>query len=291
MNERKKPWARRAQEQFAKGQYMLKDTLYFFRFLFFDFEKKQSEIKNRDKELSVFNSISRFIFVLRFFLLKLETIFKICGTDKHRSGGHWYAPHYALFFKPFRLKAIRILEIGIGGYAHSIGGRSINAWRCYFPFAHLVACDIQDKTMLQRSRSTVCLLDQSDPAQLRAVASKHGPFEIIIDDGSHLNDHQILTFQVLFQTLKNGGVYVVEDTQTSYLTSYGGRHADSPDFDKTCTGYFLEMSKHLNACEFEPQANQSPDMRKYADEISTISFHHNLIIIKKDTMKKWSNLK
>ena len=56
-----------------------------------------------------------------------------------------------------------------------------------------------------------------------------GAPDIIIDDGSHLNEHVIESFRLLFPSLAPGGLYVVEDTQTSYLESKGGssRELDS----------------------------------------------------------------
>ena len=54
------------------------------------------------------------------------------------------------------------------------------------------------------------------------LKSINSELDIIIDDGSHINEHVIRTFQYLFPKLKPGGIYVVEDTQTSYRQDYGG---------------------------------------------------------------------
>jgi demethylmacrocin O-methyltransferase len=51
---------------------------------------------------------------------------------------------------------------------------------------------------------------------LDSVLAEHGAPELIIDDGSHINEHIITTFKHLFPRLKEGGYYVIEDTQTSY---------------------------------------------------------------------------
>jgi hypothetical protein len=47
-------------------------------------------------------------------------------------------------------------------------------------------------------------------------------FDIIIDDGSHVNEHVITTFEYLLPILNNEGLYVIEDTQTAYWPEYGG---------------------------------------------------------------------
>ena len=42
-------------------------------------------------------------------------------------------------------------------------------------------------------------------------------FDVIIDDGSHIPWHQIFTLETMFDTfLKDGGVYIIEDMETSY---------------------------------------------------------------------------
>jgi demethylmacrocin O-methyltransferase len=44
----------------------------------------------------------------------------------------------------------------------------------------------------------------------------------MIDDGSHLNEHVITPFRTLFPLLAEDGIYVIEDTQTSYWPKFGG---------------------------------------------------------------------
>ena len=64
--------------------------------------------------------------------------------------------------------------------------------------------------------------DQSDVAFLEYVLEdSRGEFDVIIDDGSHVPDHQILTFNKLFGSLKPGGLYIFEDIETSYWNREG----------------------------------------------------------------------
>jgi cephalosporin hydroxylase len=54
--------------------------------------------------------------------------------------------------------------------------------------------------------------DQSDQSFLHDLARRHGPFDIVIDDGSHVNAHIRASFEALFvDHLKPGGYYIVED--------------------------------------------------------------------------------
>ena len=46
--------------------------------------------------------------------------------------------------------------------------------------------------------------------------------DVIVDDGSHVSAHVILSFETLYPSLKPGGIYIVEDIGTSYWPHYGG---------------------------------------------------------------------
>lgn len=135
---------------------------------------------------------------------------------------HWYTPHYEQHFARFRDRPIRLLEIGIGGYDRDLGGGSLKMWKRYFPRGLIFGLDIFDKTELSEPRLTALVGDQNDPAALVALAEEHGPFDIIIDDGSHKNEHVRTSFATLLGQLNDGGLYVIEDLQTAYKQSYGG---------------------------------------------------------------------
>ena len=69
------------------------------------------------------------------------------------------------------------------------------------------------------SKLSIYTGDQSDLHFLQQMKADldHQKFDIIIDDGSHLPWHQLLTFEIMFETwLKPGGLYVIEDVETSY---------------------------------------------------------------------------
>lgn len=140
-------------------------------------------------------------------------------------GSKWnsylFGQHYQEHFAPLKNKKLKILEIGVGGYEspHS-GGDSLRMWKQYFPNSMIYGIDIVDKKALEEDRIKIFQGSQNDEVFLKKVVAKTGKFDIIIDDGSHRNDHVIKTFKILFPELNNGGIYVVEDTHTSYIPSY-----------------------------------------------------------------------
>jgi SAM-dependent methyltransferase len=129
-----------------------------------------------------------------------------------------YFPIYTRHLEQFRNRPVRVLEIGV------YRGGGLEMLSAYLgPQAKLVGLDIdQDAVRAVRGRYPVVLGDQSDPAVLRKLNEEHGPFDVIIDDGGHTMEQQIATIETLFPLLNDGGVFVVEDTHTSYWEAFGG---------------------------------------------------------------------
>jgi len=219
------------------------------------------------------------------FAHNLDRLGNIYKTDK--IGGHFYTPHYSTHFRKFKYKRISLLEIGVGGYEnpHS-GGNSLRMWKKFFPFGRIFGIDIHDKSALQERRIKIFQGSQVDLNFLSNVTEETGELDIIIDDGSHINDHVIKTFKALFPKLKNGGVYVIEDTQTSYWKDFGG---DSKDLrnPNTIMNYFKGLTDCLNHQEFLiPDYEQS----YYDKKIISMHFYHNLIFICKGDNNEKSNI-
>lgn len=214
-------------------------------------------------------------------LTRLAVIF---GSDKW--GDHYYTPHYKQHFKKFKRKKIKILEIGVGGNdSKTLGGASLRMWKSYFRRGSIYGIDIYDKSALEEKRIKIFQGDQSDEVFLKSVGEEVGPFDIIVDDGSHFNEHIITSFKTLFPYLKMGGIYVVEDLQTSYWESFGG---SSEDLKKTGTAmnFFKSITDGINHTEFINDNYQPTYLDKH---VSSIHFYHNLIFLYKENNKKTSS--
>lgn len=137
------------------------------------------------------------------------------GCDKLHS--HSYIPFYEKLFAGREVK--RLLEIGIGFkdlmlpfvpfYVH---GASLRMWKEYFPSAHIWGCDIREDVLFQEPSIYTLQIDQGKREDLEKLV-RLGPWDVVIDDGSHQTEHQILTAEVLLPSVRSGGVYVVEDVQ------------------------------------------------------------------------------
>lgn len=198
------------------------------------------------------------------------------GSDKW--GGRWYTPHYQKYFAPYRDQAVKILEIGIGGYdAPDAGGESLRMWKHYFRRGLIYGMDIYPKPGVAQSRVQVLQGDQGDERYLDSMAREVGPFDIVIDDGSHISRHIIASFNALFPHVKPGGIYVIEDLASSYWPDWGG------DPDPSAQYRSMELIKTLL-----DGLHQSEQIRTGGDGPSTtdltvtgVHVHHNLAIIEK----------
>jgi hypothetical protein len=151
----------------------------------------------------------------------LTALARVYLSDK--GGFHSYTPLYERHLAELRHRPVRLLEIGIGGYdSPTWGGASLRMWREYFRRGEIHGLDIEEKR-IDEPRIHVHRGDQSDQSFLHDLARRHGPFDIVIDDGSHVNAHIRASFEALFvDHLKPGGYYIVEDMSTAYLAEYGG---------------------------------------------------------------------
>lgn len=246
-------------------------------------------IQSKIRKHKVYSGLSR---IIALFPLKVTSLFRFYGCDKDHPKGQGYGPTYDSLLRPLKYRRFRFLEIGIGGYGDHPGGKSLLAWQSYFPFATMVAADLHDKSSIATPRVKIEVCDQSDAAALTRLAAANGPFDLIIDDGSHLNAHQILTFKTLFPHLNDGGIFVVEDVQTSYWQDdhWDGGARGTAGFRGSCMHYFLELASHLNHAEFRDLSEADADLLPFAKSITSITFVHNLIIVRKGANERPSNL-
>ena len=206
----------------------------------------------------------------------LTTLAKVYQTDKW--GRHFYTPIYEQWFASLRYKPVKLLEIGVGGYDRPrVGGNSLRMWKRYFDQGDIFGIDLYDKSALAEPRISIIQGDQSDAAFLQKVTSEYGPFDIIIDDGSHVQSHIIASFEALFPLMPAGGIYVVEDTQTSYWPKFEGSTAEMNSIP-SAMNYFIKRVHGVNRSEWleESRPIDSPDQG-----IGSIAFYHNLIFIVK----------
>lgn len=196
------------------------------------------------------------------------------GTDKL---AHGYLSAYEHLLGPRRLDPLVVLEIGIGGSANpGSGGASLRMWKEYLPKAKICGIDVWDKSSHAEERIEIRQGRQDDHDFLLRVARELGPFDLIIDDGSHINRHIIRSFETLFYYVADGGYYVVEDVHTSYWPRFGGSWRTRSK--RTAMAAFKQLADHVNYAEFEVPFYHPSALDKTVEEVR---FRHGMVIIAK----------
>lgn len=197
----------------------------------------------------------------------LEEIGSKYGTDKV---DHGYLPHYERLFAPFRFESFDMLEIGV------FGGASIRMWHEYFPAARIIGLDLNDVALgHDLPRYTFVQGDQTDLSLLNRLCLEY-KFRLIVDDGSHLWAHQVLSFQTLFPCLRRDGFYVCEDIHTSYGSLAESYHAGARESAAT---YFFRIAEVLAAGRFEALQTEDPQLHLLAEKARAMTFVRHGVII------------
>ena len=157
-----------------------------------------------------------------------------------------YLPVYEKEFQRFTDRPVRMLEIGV-----NLGG-SLELWRKYFPHVYaIVGIDYNEKCMAfdqPDERIFVRIGKQQDHDFLARIVEDFGPFDIILDDGSHIPSFTLKSFQYLFPNgLADDGVYLVEDLHACYHPGNSEPFPNTPDFDGANDGspQFVHVVNHL----------------------------------------------
>lgn len=129
------------------------------------------------------------------------------GTDKP---DHQYLPHYDAIFTPRRDDYLRFLEIGINNVTAAEGG-SLRMWKEYFPNAEIIGVDLMPEKAFTEDRIRVFTGLQGDAEFLEHVGLRTGPFDYVVDDGSHCSRDHIASFAALWPHIAPGGWYIIED--------------------------------------------------------------------------------
>jgi len=140
-------------------------------------------------------------------LLNLTEIADYYETDKGNIK-HLYTPIYENIIGNF--KNINLLEIGIAN------GCSLKAWSHYYPNSKITGIDINPN----------CKILCKDNDKINIIISDvlkyefNDKYDVIIDDGSHIPRDMISSFIKLWDNVKSGGYYIIEDMNACKSINY-----------------------------------------------------------------------
>ena len=151
----------------------------------------------------------------------------------------------------------------------------MSLWNKYVPNATIHGMDIDEKPSI--NGSIMYKVDQSNESELTLWANnKDSLFSVIIDDGSHVPEHQALTIETIWPTLRPGGIYIIEDIETSWWKK--GRIYNYT-FDarrNNLMRYTRNLSQIINR-EFSGKESKI----HWMNEVDMFSICHNCLIFQK----------
>ena len=194
---------------------------------------------------------------------QLEDVGKYYGTDKankeHSFNNISYLDIFERYFHCMRDNEISLLEIGVRN------AESLRTWKSYFKSGHIFGIDIDPGCKsFEEDRMKIGIGSQDDIEFLSKCFGEKQNFDIIIDDGSHVNSMIVDSFEYLFNNRLNpGGIYIIEDLMCSYeklqtdqnvIEKWPGMKYNNPskEFDnnrKDMDTFFLDKIKNMDRLE------------------------------------------
>ncbi|VDM37939.1 unnamed protein product [Toxocara canis] len=248
---------------------------------------------------------------------KLIALERRYGSDKINTHNNFFNT-YAKLLCPWKMeeKPISILEFGIGDYENEYkGGADLFTWAQLFPQAEvIVGVDIAQKSFSVPPSVVMIQANQTNETVIAEICEKYGPFDLVVDDASHICEDVIATFKLVWPCLKSESIYILESFLSCNLFSgvqivcmlmqfrkpswrlivyecvfiFGDLNTREVEARVFETGW-LSLVNDQNYAElqhfgipFQPSV--------YASELAAIHFYHNLVIVEKGDNTYPSNL-
>ena len=173
-----------------------------------------------------------------------------------------YFPIYESHLSGFINRSVSVLEIGV------LDGGSLYMYRNYLgPHSQIIGVDINPEAKRHEDfQIMVEIGDQSDTNFLTTIYEKYGPFDIVIDDGSHKQSDLIATFSYFKDKMPQNSVYIIEDTHTADIASYQDSETDIFE-------YLYPISRSLSA------HYAGGDFSVMGSALSSVNFYDSIIAI------------
>jgi len=199
----------------------------------------------------------------------LEKYFRTNNARLIQKWNHYFEI-YERHFDKFRDKEIIVLEIGV-----SHGG-SLQMWKKYFgDKAKIYGIDINPKCKeFEENNIEIFIGSQSDRKFLRKLKELIPKIDILIDDGGHTMEQQIVSYEELFDHIKDDGIYLCEDCHTSYWLRHGGGYKRRNTFIE----YSKNFIDYLNA--FHSQ-QKTLKVNSFTKSVNSVHYYDSIVVIEK----------
>ncbi|MBR5969137.1 MAG: hypothetical protein IK016_02190 [Lachnospiraceae bacterium] len=188
------------------------------------------------------------------------------NTDKaHKI--HNYLNKYEFYLRHLKEQTFTLLELGI------FNGSSLRMWEEFFPNARIIGVDIDERCASMGGDRTKVIIDDLSLIDTLESLKSYTP-SVIIDDASHVWSHQIKSLCTLFPVLPHGGIFIMEDLETSF-SAY--RHKNYNDASISCYAFLSEIASSVTGGEKPLLSDRPQSIAQFAPEIEAIARETELI--------------
>ena len=197
-------------------------------------------------------------------------------TGKHNRSFKWlhYFEIYNRHFAKYIGKDVTIMEIGVNK------GGSLQIWKKIFgPNSKIIGIDINPACKeMEDDQISIYIGDQADRGFWKKIKDEIPKLDILIDDGGHYMEQQIITFEEMFPHVKDDGVYLCEDTTSSYSA------------DKYNSGYkkshtYIEYSKNfIDYIHAWFSMDQELQVNEYTKTMHSLHYYCGVVAVEKKVM-------
>ena len=147
-------------------------------------------------------------------------------------------------------------------------------WREYLgPQARIIGIDLNpEMKQLEADGFHIEIGDQASPAFWRNFFTKVGSIDVLLDDGGHSNEQQIVTVYCALDHIRDGGVILIEDVHASYLERFGNPSPRS--FVNWCKNQIDMINQRFDEVE---KLSLNPLAEQFRDFVHSISFMIQLL--------------
>ena len=201
--------------------------------------------------------------------LKLFQIYKNLKRESLKCDTYFQV--YEEMFNKYVGKKITFVEVGV------LQGGSLFMWREYFgKDARIIGIDLHPNAKeLEKHGFEIYIGSQSDKNFWRNFYTKVGKIDILLDDGGHVNDQQIVTLSESVNNINDGGIIMTEDVHTSYFKKFGNPSKYS----------YINYSKYLIDVVNSRFPETEIKKNNFRNKIYSISFYESIVAIKINSKK------
>jgi len=201
--------------------------------------------------------------------LKLFQIYKNLKRESLKCDSYFQV--YEEMFNQYVGKKITFVEVGV------LQGGSLFMWREYFgKDARIIGVDLHHNAKeLEKHGFEIYIGSQSDENFWKNFYTKVGKIDILLDDGGHVNDQQIITLSESINNVNDGGIIMTEDVHTSYFKKFGNPSKYS----------YINYSKFLIDIVNSRFPETEIKKNNFSSKIYSVSFFESIVAIKINSKK------